>query len=222
MVEFARQLTARQHSILDAALRRFIHCGYRRTSMDDVAREAELSRTALYQHFTNKEEIFRALAADLYRRALIAADDAAKANDTFEERLFRVLDAKMGFFYNLLRGSEHGREMLDDGNRLCGDLTKQAGQRNQQILARVIRDGATRGAFSLQRVGLAPGSSAQFLIDCADGLVGRQGSLPRHSKPPALVFRVPTSRDGRPAQMLGATSTSERDHNSAARTGSVA
>ncbi len=175
MVELARQLTPRQHSILDAALRRFSHYGYRRSSLDDVAREAELSRTALYQHFANKEELLRALAANLYHRALIAAGDAARTDGAIEGRLFGVLDAKMGFFYELLHGSEHGREMLDDGNRICGDVTTKAGRRYQRILASLIRDGETSGEFSLQRAGLAPDGAAQFLIDCATGLAGGRG-----------------------------------------------
>ncbi len=145
--------------------------------MDDIAREAELSRTALYQHFTNKEEIFRALAASLYHRALKAAGDAARADEAIEERIFHVLDAKMGFFYELLQGSEHGLELLDDGNRLCGDVTADAGRRYRRVLVGVIRDGETRGELSLQRVGLAPDSAAQFFVDCAEGLVG-QGARP--------------------------------------------
>jgi len=176
MLEIARQLTPRQRSILDAALRRFSHYGYRRTSMDDIAREAELSRTALYQHFANKEEIFRALAAYLYHRALVAAGAAARADEAIEERIFGVLDAKLGFFYELLHGSEHGLEILDDGNRLCGDVTADAGSRYQRILVRVIRDGETRGEFSLQRVGLDPDSAAQFFVDCAEGLAGGRGA----------------------------------------------
>ncbi len=178
MLEIARQLTPRQRSILDAALRRFSHYGYRRTSMDDIAREAELSRTALYQHFANKEQIFRALAAYLYQRALVAAGAAARADEAIEERIFGVLDAKMGFFYELLDGSEHGLEILDDGNRLCGDVTADAGRRYQRLLVRVIRDGEMRGEFALHRVGLAPDSAAQFFVDCAEGLVGKRGAQP--------------------------------------------
>ncbi len=178
MREIARELSPRQRSILDAALRRFSHYGYRRTSMDDISREAELSRTALYQHFANKEKIFRALAGDLYHRALTAAGDAARGDGTIAARIFGVLDAKMGFFYELLQGSEHGLELLDDGNRLCGDVTADAGRRYQRVLVKVIRDGESRGELSLQGVGLAPDSAAQFFVHCAEGLAGGQGARP--------------------------------------------
>ncbi len=146
--------------------------------MNDIAREAELSRTALYQHFANKEEVFRALATNLNQRALMAAGAAARADGAIEERIFCILDAKMGFFHELLQGSEHGLELLGDGNRLCGDVTADAGRRYQRVLVRVIRDGETRGELSLQRVGLAPDSAAQFFVDCAAGLAGGRGARP--------------------------------------------
>ena len=60
----------RQDAILDAAFGAFATYGYRRTSMDDIARGAGLSRTALYLHYRNKEDIFRSLAARYFDEAL--------------------------------------------------------------------------------------------------------------------------------------------------------
>ncbi len=47
--------------ILDAARRVFAVRGYHGTLMDDVAREAGLSKGALYVHFSSKEDLFLAL-----------------------------------------------------------------------------------------------------------------------------------------------------------------
>ena len=59
----------RQKTVLNAAFQAFATYGYRRTSMEDVARVAGLSRTALYQHFRNKEDIFRSLAVNYFDEA---------------------------------------------------------------------------------------------------------------------------------------------------------
>jgi TetR/AcrR family transcriptional repressor of mexJK operon len=75
-----------------------------------------------------------------------------------------VLDAKMGFFYELLLDSEHGLEILDDNNRLCGDITAESGRRYLRILAGVIRDAQARGDFSPQSSGLSPPAAAEFLL----------------------------------------------------------
>lgn len=47
--------------ILEAARRAFAARGYHGTLMDDVAREAGLSKGALYVHFSSKEDLFLAL-----------------------------------------------------------------------------------------------------------------------------------------------------------------
>jgi AcrR family transcriptional regulator len=47
--------------ILEAARRRFLRFGVPKTTMDEVAREAGCSRTTLYSHFRNKEDLYTRL-----------------------------------------------------------------------------------------------------------------------------------------------------------------
>ncbi|MBO0715489.1 MAG: TetR/AcrR family transcriptional regulator [Acidimicrobiales bacterium] len=50
---------ARKHQeILDAATALFLRQGYSGTSMDDIAREAAVSKQTVYQHFSDKEQLF--------------------------------------------------------------------------------------------------------------------------------------------------------------------
>ena len=49
----------RQLAVLDAAVGVFARYGYRKASMDEVARAAGMSRQGLYLQFANKEELFR-------------------------------------------------------------------------------------------------------------------------------------------------------------------
>jgi AcrR family transcriptional regulator len=48
-------------AILEAARLRFLRFGPRKTTMDEVAREAGCSRTTLYAHFRNKEDLYASL-----------------------------------------------------------------------------------------------------------------------------------------------------------------
>lgn len=52
-------------AILGAAERLFIDTGYRSTSMDTIAREAEVSKRTVYDHFGDKESVFAAVAAQV-------------------------------------------------------------------------------------------------------------------------------------------------------------
>jgi AcrR family transcriptional regulator len=52
--------SATRESILDAARTLLARQGYRKTSMEDVGREAGLSRRTLYLHFADKRDLFLA------------------------------------------------------------------------------------------------------------------------------------------------------------------
>src|SRR6478672_1209603 len=104
---------ATREAILAAGLRCFGRDGFRRTALDRVAREAGISRAALYLHFANKEDLFRALVDDLHARALAEATAAARADGPLAERLTAAMVAKTARFFDLLRASEHAEEFLD-------------------------------------------------------------------------------------------------------------
>jgi AcrR family transcriptional regulator len=60
-----RRLTAeeRRSAILDAALTAFSQKGYHATSLDDIAREAGVSKALIYEHFASKQELHGDLIA---------------------------------------------------------------------------------------------------------------------------------------------------------------
>ena len=72
----------KQDLILNAAFAAFSTYGYRRTSMDDIAKGAGISRSALYLHWRNKEDVFRSLAARYFEEVLrdmaLALADASR------------------------------------------------------------------------------------------------------------------------------------------------
>jgi AcrR family transcriptional regulator len=66
-------------TILAAAFDVFINYGFRKTSMDDIARAAGMSRPALYQVFRNKTEIFRAASLSILENVGHEARQPSKA-----------------------------------------------------------------------------------------------------------------------------------------------
>lgn len=127
----------RQDVILDAAFHAFATYGFRRTTMDDIARGAGLSRTALYLHFRNKEDLCRTLAERYFREALLAMEAALFApGQTPEQALIAGFVAKDGKFMEAVLTSPHGSELLDAGISLSKDLAEEAQARKIALLAR--------------------------------------------------------------------------------------
>ena len=73
-VEMATPPDLKRESILSAAELQFSRYGFRRTSMQDIAKETGVSRASLYSYFENKEEIFRSLSAKLHEDSLANAE----------------------------------------------------------------------------------------------------------------------------------------------------
>lgn len=160
----------KHEAILTAAFSLFSHYGYRRTSIDDIAQEAGIAKGTVYLYFKSKEEIFRALSQQLLDRVLATAETAAAAPTSVTERLRGVLEAKFGYFFELLHRSAHVRELLDAKNQLCADLFAQTDRRYTRLLTNVIEDAIAQRELHLSRVALEPSEAAELLIRSTSGI----------------------------------------------------
>jgi TetR/AcrR family transcriptional regulator of autoinduction and epiphytic fitness len=98
----AEALDAKQKALLDAAVGVFARFGFRKTSMDEVAKAAGISRQGLYLQFSNKEELFRrALEYSLRQQYTAAAEALARTDTPLEQRLAAACDAWSGRFIGI-------------------------------------------------------------------------------------------------------------------------
>ena len=161
---------ATRGAILTAALQRFTHYGYRRTSMDDLAGAAGISRAAVYLHFKNKEDVFRALSEELQNAHLERAEEIAGEQAPIADRLRRVLREKLGVFTEIVAGSPHGAELLDENSRVCGDISLAAHRRFVRLIAGMVAEADATGDLSLDRAGVKPAVAAELAYDWLRGV----------------------------------------------------
>jgi AcrR family transcriptional regulator len=107
----ADEATSRIDQIADAALRRFSRYGYKRSSMDDVAREAGLAKATLYLHFKGKEEVFRAMIQRFGTRVAARCREVLEREGPFEVRLAALLEAHFGTAFAAFGAGEHLPEL---------------------------------------------------------------------------------------------------------------
>jgi len=126
----------RLDAILDAAFHAFATYGYRRTAMDDIARGAGMSRSALYLHYRNKEDIFRSLAVRYFDEALRDMTAALeRPGQSAEQALLAGFVAKDGKFMEAVLTTAHGEELMDAGFSVTGDLAAAGEARMVEVLA---------------------------------------------------------------------------------------
>jgi AcrR family transcriptional regulator len=118
--------TKPQDRILDAAMRVFRRHGFRRSSIEQAAEEAGLTRQALYHHFDSKEALFRAVIERLYESALAAENAAAKAGEeagkSLSDIIFAEISARLRQLVSSLEGSPHMEELFSEHLAQASDL----------------------------------------------------------------------------------------------------
>lgn len=79
---------AKRQQILEGAKRVFMKMGFDAASMNDVTREAGVSKGTLYVYFTNKEELFSAMIEEERRAFLAAVRTALTESADIEQALY--------------------------------------------------------------------------------------------------------------------------------------
>ena len=130
--------------ILDAAMLVFRRQGFRRSSIEQAAEAAGLTRQALYHHFKSKEALFRAVIERLYEEAF-AAETAAtaaaeKAGGSLADIIVVAVSAKLGQMAKSLDGSPHVEELFSEHLAQARDLyQKYAAAHGEQLAATIAR-----------------------------------------------------------------------------------
>ena len=94
--------SARRAEILEAAKSCFLRFGYGKTSLDDIAKQAGLSRPLLYRKFANKEAIFSAVYDAVFLAQFDKAVPIATGPGKKRDRLLRMIEVVCVEPYSLI------------------------------------------------------------------------------------------------------------------------
>jgi AcrR family transcriptional regulator len=185
-----RTQIATRDKILEAAFTLFGRYGFKRTSMEDIANEAGLSRTALYLQFRNKEQIFCELARGLHEEGLARAEAALDGGGPLADRLRAAVEAKTARMIEIVQDSPHGGELMDEKNRLCGDLATDSEWRFQEMLTRALVQADKRREIDLSRAGMKPAEAADLFAHSFPGLKSPDVTIDRYRRRVASLVGV--------------------------------
>jgi AcrR family transcriptional regulator len=183
----------RLDEVLDATYGCLTRYGVRRTTMDDIATTMGVSRSAVYQYVSNKDDAFRRLAARLHDQALARARRAAAEDAPHAERIRGVLAAKLDLVLELSGDSPHTAELLDEKARLFGGICTAFTDALRQILTDLFTETGTAADIE-------PARAADVCIALVIGL--------EHMPEPRQL--LPQASDALVAGLLGVPVTSGR------------
>jgi AcrR family transcriptional regulator len=142
----------RTDQIADAALRLFARYGYKRSAMDDIAREAGLAKATLYLHFKGKDDVFRAMLDLLGRRVEARCREVVAAPGPFPQRLAALLQAHHGLAYASFGTGEHLVELKAVMNTIATRELQAFEQIFTRFARELLRQAEEGGEITLSRL----------------------------------------------------------------------
>jgi len=134
--------------ILEAAEARFARFGPRKTTMDEVARAAGCSRTTLYAHFRNMEDVYGSVLEHGAEAFIREATDAVEAADGAGAKIRAMIETTRATYVqnNVLRMAlTRDVDMSLEG--AAHVYTRAQESRIIELLVKILEDGVREGAL---------------------------------------------------------------------------
>ncbi|MCY1008326.1 TetR/AcrR family transcriptional regulator [Nannocystis pusilla] len=148
------EAAARRSKVLLAARWCFLNFGFAKTSFEDIARRANLSRTLLYRIFKDKEDIYRAVFVDWLVSRHPAARQATKGPGGAYERLLAVCKVMVLEPWSDMVGAPMGGEFFDVCERLDPATDAEHRKVALECVAAILGDEESAEVFLLSLDGL--------------------------------------------------------------------
>jgi len=139
-----------RQAILEAARSRFLHYGYKKTTIDEIAADAAVGKGTVYLYFNGKEDIMLTIAREVKKNITAQMKAIAHSLATPEEKLRRMIVAAILSVHDAVNTTAHGVELVDEMLRpkimQCGQAERET---QFELLAEVISEGLRRGDFAI-------------------------------------------------------------------------
>ena len=158
---------AREERILAAALQVFARYGFRKASMDDIARSADISRQGLYLRFASKDALFRAAVRHELDTALSEVSRCLDEEGVgLERRVVGALDAWLGRYVGSMLTLDLGSLLRNPAMRLDDVVNPAVGSFDDRLAAAIA---AAMSENDVKRLGVTPAEIAAALLTVAQG-----------------------------------------------------
>jgi AcrR family transcriptional regulator len=164
----AVQQKSTKDAILDATDRLLARHGYKKMTIDDLAREVGIGKGSVYLHFSSKEEIALTHIDRIIERLKARLRTIASKETPCEDRVREMLIERVLFRFDSV---QHYTQSLNDllshlRPRLL-DRRKRHFEEEVRIFAKILDAGSTAGEFSFKD----PASAARALLDATNAFL---------------------------------------------------
>ena len=181
----------KQFAVFDAAADVFARYGFKRTTMNDIAEAAGISRPALYLMFDNKEHLFHELAAYRINLAMDAATSVLAEEGKVNDRFINALMIFEKVYTEPVANSPHGEELIDVNLNLASDVMAEGHGRLVATLTEVLQEADKGGEVSFENSAMSHQAFVELLLSSIKGIKKMANSKEEYreqTRQVALIF----------------------------------
>jgi TetR/AcrR family transcriptional repressor of mexJK operon len=154
-----------REKILEAALKRFMHYGASKTTMNEIADDLRCSKASLYYYFSDKKALHNAVLMKIGEAFFEDQEAEADRTDISSEEIFaNIINIKKQFVERFSRLELF--KILNDKSEEIQQIVRSVQEREYKMLTKVVEKGIAAGEFDVAD----PREIAQLYKDAMEGL----------------------------------------------------
>lgn len=144
-----------RESIINAATQIFTRFGFKKTSMDDIAKSLRMGKSSIYYYFKGKEEIFQAVVDKEADQLRVKVNKILNSNDDTMNKLRSYVKLRM----DLIKQLSNYMEILKNDDLMNLTLTEKIRKKYDDeevtIIKRILEEGNETGLFKVKDLNLS-------------------------------------------------------------------
>ncbi|MEA2064154.1 MAG: TetR/AcrR family transcriptional regulator [Gemmatimonadota bacterium] len=149
------KLSRKSRKLLKTAHELFMKHGLRRVTVEEICREADVSKMTFYKYFDNKSSIARRVLEDLYEEGWDKFREIFSSSSPLSEKLTKMMMYKMELSERC--GSEFLRDLMSGGEPELKEYVEEQTRQSMQEIERLLQLAQRSGE-------IRPGINTKFMM----------------------------------------------------------
>jgi|GEM_PF-1960666 len=138
-------ISSRKDEIIKAAENRFFRQGFKKTTLEDIANDIGIVKSALYKHFTNKEDLFSAVFDKLAQELMGLLEQRVSKAETSLEKIKILLMSMIGLISEKIKEYNASWELWYELKPFIIQSTNRHHQSFEMIVNKIADEGIKNG-----------------------------------------------------------------------------
>lgn len=165
-------------AILNAAGEVFARFGFKKASMEDIARRAGVGKGSLYLHFESKEELFEVVVRQGTAQGLAELEAAVRQAATPEAQLRAYLQSRLEQTPRTVDGQRIQMETLFELGTQAMRLLPEIQEKEAGLVARILTEGNEQGVFAVAEPRLVATGLVETLMSLTAKRMTQESTVP--------------------------------------------